>query len=121
MLLRNCAVCAAVHTATAGRSPVRRHCSTRYGVHTSARGRRARGSSALAAGFSLISPRRIAAFSAARRVARIRVKVAVETGVPMAWWWRMIAVNIACTWATDSSASRTSPRYGPRYRRTCAA
>jgi hypothetical protein len=38
------------------------------------------GSSALAAGLSLISPLRIAAFSAARSVARIRVSVAAETG-----------------------------------------
>jgi hypothetical protein len=52
----------------------------------------------LAAGFSLSSPRRIAAFSAARRVARIRVSMAAETGVPRAWCWRMIAANIACTW-----------------------
>ena len=59
------------HTATAGRSPDRRHCPTRYGVHTTARGRRARGSSALAAGLPVIRPRRIAAFSAARSVARI--------------------------------------------------
>jgi len=56
------------------RSPDRRHCATRDGVHTTARGCRGRGSSALAAGFSLISPRPIAAFKATRKVARIRVK-----------------------------------------------
>ena len=33
----------------------------------------------------------------------------------------MIAVNIACTCPTVSSVSSTSPRYGPRYRLTCAA
>jgi hypothetical protein len=121
MEARNCAVCVAVHTATGGRSPDRRHCSTRYGVHTTARGRRARGSSALLAAFSLIIPRRIAAFSAARKVAWIRVSVAADTGVPRAWCWRMIAVNIACTCPADSSASSTSPRYGARYRRIWAA
>ena len=65
-----------VHTVAGGRSPLRRHCPTRYGVRTTARGRRARGSSALAAGLSVIRPRRIAAFSAVRKVARIRVRVA---------------------------------------------
>jgi len=63
---------------------------------------------------SLIRPRRIAAFSAARKVARIRVSVAADTGVPSAWCWRMIAVNIACTCPTVSSVSSTSPTYGPR-------
>ena len=72
----NWAVCAVVHTATRGRSLDRRHCPTGYGVHTTARGRRARGNSALAAGLSVIRPRRIAAFSAVRKVARIRVRVA---------------------------------------------
>jgi hypothetical protein len=42
-----------------------------------------------------ISPRRTAAFSAARRVARIRFSVAADTGDPAAWWWRAIAVNMA--------------------------
>jgi hypothetical protein len=54
-------------------------------------------------------------------VARILFSVAAEAGVPNAWCWRMIVVNIACTCATDSSASSTCPRYGARYRRTCAA
>jgi hypothetical protein len=53
-------------------------------VQTTARGRRARGSSARLAAFSLTRPPRIAAFSAARNVARIRFNVAAETGVPSA-------------------------------------
>jgi len=41
---RNAAVCAAVHTATAGRIPVSSHAAIRSDVHTGARGRRAGGS-----------------------------------------------------------------------------
>jgi len=63
----------------------------------------------------------MAAFSAARSVARIRFSVAAETGGSSARCWRMIAVNMACTCAADSSASSTGPRYGARYSRTCAA
>ena len=100
--------------ATAGHSPVRRQCSTRSGVHTTARGRRARGSSARLAGLSLMRPRRMAAFSAARSVAWTRFSVAADTGGPSSWWWRMIAVNMACTCAADSSASSTGPRYAAR-------
>ncbi len=77
-------VCATVHTATAGCSPVRCQCSTRPGVHTTARGRRARGSSARLAGLSPIRARRTAPFSAARKVARIRFSVADVTGDPAA-------------------------------------
>ena len=91
------------------------------GVHTTARGRRAFGSSARLAGLSAISPARIAAFSAARSVARIRLSVAGDTDDPSAWWWRVIAVSMACRWAAGSSAGRTRPRYGFRYTRTCPA
>jgi len=59
--------------------------STRSEVHTTARGRRARGSSAWLAGLSVIRPRRMAAFNAARSVARIRFSVAAETVDPSAW------------------------------------
>src|SRR5216684_3433972 len=51
----------------------------------------------------------MAAFSAARRVARIRFSVAAETGVPSAWCWRMIAVNMACTCPADPSAAAVKP------------
>jgi hypothetical protein len=53
-------------------------------------------------------------------VALIRFSVAAETGVPSAWWWRMAAVNIACTCAAESSASSTGLRYGAKYSRTWA-
>jgi hypothetical protein len=70
MALRNRAVCAGVHTATGGRMPVRRHSATRAAVHTTGRGRRGAGSSARDAALTVTSPARMAAFSAARSVAR---------------------------------------------------
>jgi hypothetical protein len=79
---RNRAACAAVHTATAGCSPVRRQCSVRAGVHTTARGRRALGSSARLAGLPATSPRRTAAFSGARNAARTRFSVAAVWDQP---------------------------------------
>jgi RNA polymerase sigma-70 factor (TIGR02960 family) len=57
-----------------------------------------------------VSPARRAAFSAAHSVARMRCSVAAVTGDPAARCWRVIAVNIACTCAADSSASSTFPR-----------
>ena len=120
--LRKVAVCAGVHTATGGRPPVRCHSLIRSAVQTTAFGLRAGGSSAREA--ALVAgtwPARIAAFSDVRSVAFTRTRVAVVTGRPMASCWRLIAVNIACTCAGDRSASRICPRYGARYRRTCAA
>jgi hypothetical protein len=83
-------------------------------VHTTARGRRAPGNSTRVAALSPVRPRRIAAFNAARNVARIRCNVAADIGAPRAWCWRVIAVNIACTCPTDKSASKIRPRYGAR-------
>lgn len=114
MPLRNCAVCATVHTATLGRSPVRRHCSTRLAVHTTARGRRADGSTTSDAGFSSINPARSAAFNAARNVARIRCSVAVVTGRPLCWWSCAIVASIRSTCPTDTSATSRSPSNGSR-------
>ena len=99
---------------------MRCQCST-PAVHTTARGRRARGNSARLAAFSPISPRRTAALRAARNVARIRPSVTADTGSPSAWRSRMTAANIASTCAADNSASRTCPRHGPRYKRTWAS
>ena len=115
------AVCAAVHTATGGRSPVARQWATRLAVQTTACGRRAGGSSTCWAGLSVIRPWRMAVLSAARKVARMRASVAGVTGWPVAWCWRMIAVNMAWTWAVVSSPSRIAPRCGCRYSRACAA
>ncbi len=72
---RKSATCAAVHTATGYRCPVRCHYSTRCAVQTCACGRRGVGSSTNRAGLSRISRSRIAAFSAERNVARIRCSV----------------------------------------------
>jgi hypothetical protein len=76
---RNFAVCAAVHTRRGpfpGPAPL--HDPVRRPHHRpgTARPRRLRPG----AGLSVIRPRRIAAFSVARSVARIRVKVAADTG-----------------------------------------
>lgn len=121
MAFRNAAVCAGSQTATGGRSPVRRHSCTRAAVHTTARGRRAGGSSAPHAGLAARYPARIAALSAARSVALIRFSVAAVTGLPWAARCRVIAVNMAWTCAALRSASRIWPRYGSRYSRTCEA
>jgi hypothetical protein len=56
--------------------PVRRQASIRYGVHTTALGRRAFGKSTRLAGFSVSRSRRTAAFSATRSMARIRDRTA---------------------------------------------
>ena len=119
--LRNCAVCVTVHTATGGRSPVRRQCSTLAAVHTTARGRRAAGNATNAAAFSSTNPSRSAAFKAVRNVARIRCTVAAVNGRPIALWSRTIALNISSTCATDNSARRIRPRCGFRYRRAWSA
>jgi hypothetical protein len=57
--------------------------------------------SARAAASLVMCPARIAAFSAARRVAFTRTRVAVVTGRPIASCWRLIPVNIACSCAAD--------------------
>jgi len=63
---------------------------------------------------AVMSPARIAAFSAARRVARTRARVEAVTGCPSAWCRRAIAVNIASTCWAVSSASTMRPRHGLR-------
>jgi hypothetical protein len=62
-----------------------------------------------------ISPSRIAAFSAARSVARIRARVAGDSGPPAAGRWRAIAVNITRRSAAVSIASGMLPMRGRRY------
>jgi hypothetical protein len=61
-----------------------------------------------------ISPSRIAAFSAARSVARIRATVAGDSGPPAAGRWRAIAVNITRRSAAVSIASGMLPMHGRR-------
>jgi len=51
-------------------------------------------------------PARIAALSAARRLALMRVSVLMLIGRLATWCWRTIAVGIACTCAAERSASR---------------
>ena len=101
-------------TATGGRHPVACHSAIRAAVQTTGRGRLARGSSVPQAGFAVRCPARIAALSAARRVALIRVRVAAVTGWPAAALRRAMAVNIAWTWTVLRSASRMRPRQGSR-------
>lgn len=66
------------------------------------------------AGLAVIRPSRIAAFSAARIVARIRVSVAADTGVPAAPRWRLIPANMPRRSAVVSMASGTCPIAGIR-------
>jgi hypothetical protein len=73
---KNCASCAGVHTATTGRSPVRRHSLTRRFVHTTANGLRPFGSFRCLAGSSPISLSRAAALSADRSVENSRRAIA---------------------------------------------
>ena len=84
MRFKNAAVCAGVHTATGGRTPVRCHWLTRSAVQAVALGRRAGGSSARAGALAVRWPARTAAFSAVRSVALTRTSVAVVTGRPIA-------------------------------------
>ena len=93
---------------------ITRFLGTRAAVHITGRGRRGEGSSAREAALAVMSPARIAAFSAARSVARMRARVAAVTGRPSASCWRTIAVNIASTCRALTSASRIRPRHGLR-------
>jgi hypothetical protein len=61
------------------------------------------------AGLAEIRPSRIAALSAARSVARIRAKVAADSGAPVAGRWRPIAANIARRSAAVSITSGIVP------------
>src|ERR1019366_7074037 len=111
MEFRKVAVCVGVQTATGGRMPVRCHSLIRSAVQTTALGRRAEGSSAREAALAVMCPARMAAFKAARIVAFTRTSVAVVTGRPIASCWRLIAVNIACTWpVTDQPAGSARGR-----------
>ena len=103
-----------VHTATAGRSPASRQAASRGAVQTTGCGRAGAGSSTSLAGLTEISPSRIAAFSAARSVARIRARVAGDSGPPAAGRWRAIAVNVMRRSAAVSIASGM-PMHGRRY------
>jgi hypothetical protein len=73
---RNRASWAGVHTATAGRTPVRFHSLTRRFVQTTACGLAPRGSFTYRAGLSGTSCSRAAAFSAVRSVENSRRAVA---------------------------------------------
>jgi hypothetical protein len=109
MAFRNAAVCAGVHTATTGRMPERCHCLTRRLVHTTACGRRPRGSFRYRAGLSASSRSRTAAFSADRSVEWTRRAVAAV--IPC---FVSNAVNTFSRWPTCNSASSTVPRCGMR-------
>ncbi|GAA3255053.1 hypothetical protein [Nonomuraea helvata] len=79
---RNAVSCSTVHTATAGRSPVRLHAATRRGVQTTGWTWRGDGRRSPRAGLSRITSSRTASFKAARSVARILSRVAALIGLP---------------------------------------
>jgi hypothetical protein len=109
----------AVQTATAGRAPLSRQAASRGAVQTTGCGRGGGGRSTSRARLAVIRPSRIAAFSAARRVQRIRVSVAAGSGLPADVRWRLIAANIARRSAAVSMASGMPPTPGIRYACRC--
>jgi hypothetical protein len=108
-LTKNRANCSGVHTATAGRWPLRRHAATRAGDHGWGRCRTGRGNTTSRAGLTSSNRSRTATFSARRSVARMRCSVAAVTGCPSRVRCVAMSANIASRCPTVSPARVCRP------------